>query len=68
MNRAANRSSETILSLAMMKQTLATKGNQGMTNPDPVTNPNQSEGGRIKYVVDDVPVYVLDERVQVLWP
>lgn len=37
-------------------------------DPDSIPNPNQPEGGRIKYVVDDVPVYVMDERVQYYGP
>lgn len=47
-------------------------GDQGQpgNGPDsePLPNPNQPEGGRIKYVVDDVPVYVMDERVQYYGP
>jgi len=50
----------------------ANPGNQ----PEPGDRPeppadsgsNPHEGGRIKYVVDDVPVYVMDERVQYYGP
>lgn len=36
--------------------------------PPAHTGSNLPEGGRIKYVVDDVPVYVMDERVQYYGP
>ncbi len=36
--------------------------------PTPDFGSSSPEGGRIKYVVDDVPVYVMDERVQYYGP